>query len=258
MGHIRLGTLPDTARWRHTIGLIAADADVAAVAAATTEAAAAGLDRAGKDPGVADPLHLLTQLVLSARGPDFVGSLRDAGVRVGDAPDLFDLTSAFADAADRQLRLTGRTDLGEMARLAAVEALTACVGRKSSNLFETTPAEVQRSVRDLSTQKGFAGLAHEFYSCFTARFLKYHLGRELGLHVGGNGVFEDTKAHDRFNEQLSVHCREAAGVTHRYAGEWYSKHNFQEGIDRPKARRFVTHCIKKIRHQVLVRGGRDG
>jgi hypothetical protein len=258
VGHIRVGTLPDTAPWHRTVALIAAEADVAAVAAATTEAAAAGLDRAGKDPGVADPLLLLTQVVLSARGPDFAGTLRDAGVKVGDAPDMVDLTSAFSDAADRQLRRTGRTDLGEMSRLAAVEALTACVGRKASNLFETTPAEVQKSVRDLSTQKGFAGLAHEYFSRFTARFLKYHLGRELGLHVGGNGVFEDTRAHDRFNEQLSVHCREAAGVTHRYAGDWYSKQNFQGGIDRPKARRFVAHCIKKLRHQVLVRGARDG
>jgi hypothetical protein len=258
VGHIRLGTLPDTAPWRRVIGLIANGADVAAVAEATTAAAAAGLDRASRDPGVSFPFFLLTRVVLAARDSDFAAALRDAGIAVGEAPEVIDVTSAFGEAADRRLRVLGRTDLGEMARLAASEALTVLLSRKASNLFEITPAEVRRAAYRLSTRAGFATLAHDFYARFARRFLTYHLGRELGLHVGGNGVFDDTKAHDQFVDRLSVHCREAAEITHRYAGEWYSKQNFQGGITEPKTRKFVGHCLQKLRTELQSRGARDG
>lgn len=257
MGHKRLGTLPDTARWRQLVATVADGADVAAVAATTTEAAAAGLDRAQRDPGIAEPFFLLTQVVLAARQPDFAEALRDAGLPVGDAPDVYELSGGFTEAADDRLRRTGRTDLGEMAQHAATEALTALLRAKSANLYETTPEEVRRAARDLSTQAGFATLAHEYLSCFTRRFLTYHLGRELGLHVGGNGVFDDPGAHDAFVDRLGVHCREAASIARSYGGEWYSKQNFQGGIDRPKARRLVTHCLKKLRTELLIRGARD-
>src|SRR5262249_42746648 len=78
---------------------------------------------------------------------------------------------------------------------------------RASSLFETTAAEARRAARSFSTQAGFATLAHEFFARFTKRFLTYHLDRELGLHVGGNGVFDNPKAHDEFIGRLSVHSR---------------------------------------------------
>src|SRR5262249_3952522 len=154
VGHIRLGTLPDTAPWRRVVGLIAEGADVAKVAESTTAAAAAGLDRARQDPGVSDSFFLLTRVALAAREPDFAQGLRAAGIPVREAPDVMDVVSGFGEAADRQLRTAGRTDLGEMARRAATEALTGLLGARSSNLFETTPAEVRRAARTLSSQAG--------------------------------------------------------------------------------------------------------
>jgi hypothetical protein len=238
--------------------LIAEGADVATVANSTTAAAAAGLDRARNDPGVSTAFLLLTRLALAAREDDFVDGLRSAGIRVGDSADVMDVVSAFGEAADRQLRPAGRTDLGEMARLAAMEALTGLLRTRSSNLLETTAAEVRRAARSLSTQAGFATLGHEFFARFSKRFLTYHLDRELGLHVGGNGVFDSPKAHDEFVGQLSVHCLEAAEITHQYAGDWYSKQNFLGGISEAKARKFVSHCLTKLRQELERRGARYG
>jgi hypothetical protein len=231
---------------------------VADVAKSTTVAASAGLDLAGKDPGVSVPFFLLTRVALAARKPDFAEGLRAAGLPAGDAPDVMEVVSGFGAAADRRLRAAGRTDLGEMARLAATEALTGLLAERSSNLFETTPAEVRRAARSLSTQTGFAKLAHEFFARLTRRFLTYHLDRDLGLHVGGNGVFDTPKAHDEFVGRLSVHCREVAEITRRYAGEWYSKHNFQGGITEPKAGKFVSHCLQKLQKELESRGARHG
>src|SRR5262249_53488091 len=159
------------------------------------------------DRGVDHPFFLLTQVVLAARQPDFASALQAAGIAVSASLDVFDLSAGFSDAADRRLRSVGRSDLGEMAQLAAVASLTALLGRTSPTFCEPPPDAVLRAPHGLSTRSGFAALAHDFFARFARRFLTYPLGRELGLHVGGNGRFADTAAHDEFVERLDVHCR---------------------------------------------------
>jgi hypothetical protein len=260
MGTQRVGTLPDTIPWRRVVGLIAKGADAPEVAAATTQAARTGLDRARGDEGLTHCILLLARLLRAAREPDFAGALCDCGLTVPPAPDLFDLVAAFSDAVDRQLtRTCGRTDLGEMAQLAAVEALTTVLGGRSDNLFGITHAEVRRAARDLSTARGFGTLAHELFARFARRFLDYHLGRELALNVGVNGRFADPLEHNRFLEDLAVHCREAAAIAREYAADCYSKANSPRGggLTAAKARDFVDHVITKLQNEFRVRGTRD-
>ena len=78
MGHMRLGTLPDTTRWRRVVGLLAEGGDIAAVAGATSEAAQEGLDLAHGDAGLCHAVHILSQLVLAARQDDFPAALQHA------------------------------------------------------------------------------------------------------------------------------------------------------------------------------------
>jgi hypothetical protein len=258
MGHFRLGTLPDTARWRRVVALIAENAEVAEVAAATTQAALRGLELADGDDGLVQSLRLLAAVVQAARAGDFAEELGRAGVATSAQPDIFEIASGFSIAIDRHLQASGRrTDIGEMAQMAAVESLTHLLSQRSSTVFETGPADVRRAAYELSTKGGFATLAHDFVARFAQRFLTYHLGRELSNHVGGNGRFEDSAAQDDFVEHLGVHCREAAGVMKEYAGDWYSKSNFQGGIDVAKARRFVNRVLKKLGKELQIRGARD-
>jgi hypothetical protein len=63
MGHSRLGTLPDTSRWRNVVGLIAGNANVAVVADATMDAAQRGLELADGDEGLKQTFWLLSQIV---------------------------------------------------------------------------------------------------------------------------------------------------------------------------------------------------
>jgi len=46
MGHLRLHTPPKSQKWEHVVGLIAGEADVERIAAASADAAEHGLDRA--------------------------------------------------------------------------------------------------------------------------------------------------------------------------------------------------------------------
>ena len=157
MGHIRLGTLPDTIRWRRVVGAIAEGEDVAQIATATSEAAQQGFDRAHDDPGLCHAVWLLTKIALAARQAEFGDALEAVGISTPAEPSLFDVVVGFTDAMDQHLvRTGGRSDLGEMAQLAAVETLTSLISSGSASLFGTMPAEVQQAVRDLSTKKGFS------------------------------------------------------------------------------------------------------
>ena len=261
MGTQRISTLPDTAPWRRVVALIADGAGVAAVAAAVTEAAVAGLQLARDDEGLVYSTLLLARFARAARQDDFAAALREQEIQVPDGPGVFDLAAAFTEAVDRRLwKAGGRTDLGEMAQLAGVESLTRMLGERSARLHETTPTEVREAARELSTPGGFGALAHDFFSRFTQRFLTYHLGRELSLHVGGNGCFVDPDEHNHFVERLGTHCSEAAAIMRGFAGGWYSKAQSPagKGLIFPSARGFVNRCLEKLQKELRRRGERDG
>ena len=259
MGHQRIGTLPDTAPWRQIVRLLAEGTETDTVAAATTQATTEGLRLAQADEGLVCCVLFLVRLVQAARQPDFGDALEQAGILTGPNADLFTLIAGFSDAIDARLHAhTGRTDIGEMAQLAAIESLTALLRQRSEGLYEADPADVHRAARTLSTRKGFAGLAHDFFARFTQRFLTYHLGRELPLHVGANGRFAHPDDHDAFVERLGVHCREAAAIMRNFAGDWYDKANANGGVTLPKVRGFVGHAIDKLQRELISRGQRDG
>lgn len=259
MGHSRLGTLPDTSRWQNVVGLIAGDADVAVVAEATTHAAQRGLELADGDEGLKQTFWLLSQLTLAARQDDFCAALRHIGVTVPSEPSVLNIVAGFTEAVDAHLRETrSRTDVGEMAQMAAAECLTAVLTEQSRSLFGTTAVEVQDAVRHFSTKAGFSTLAHDFFSRFTQRYLTYHLSRELANHVGPGQRFESPSQHTEFIDHLAIHCRQAAVIVRDFAGGWYSKTNFEGGISPAKAKGFIHVALKKIRRELRIRGERDG
>ncbi len=251
MGNTRLNALPNTAPWRKVVTLLAEGADLTAVADATYRAAIDGFKLAFDDDGLIESLYLYTRITLAARQSSFIDALAAAGISIPHKSTVFDIVAGFTRAVDTRLRTQGgRNDLSELAQLAATESLSRQLSSRASNLFEVSEVEVRRAARELSTRVGFATLAHDFFACFTRRFLAYHLGRELSNHVGGNGRFANPTEHNEFYRELDTHCREAAAVMRQYAGDWYSKHNFQSGITRQKTRAFVNHALKKLRREL--------
>ena len=123
MGHVRLGVLPKSRKWNQVVNALRLGADIDEVAAAAADAAEASLHAASNDAAFLHAFWLLTQIPLAARGPDFAGDLRRLGVEVGNHPSLMDVVAAISAAVDRHAReQEHRTDLGEMAQMAAVES----------------------------------------------------------------------------------------------------------------------------------------
>jgi hypothetical protein len=258
MGHIRLGTLPRTQQWIQVLDLIGGGAGSPDVAAATMDASQRGLIGAAEDPGLVYTVWLLTQVPLAARSKDFAGRLRKLGLGVSDSPSLLEVVGAFTGAVDAHLRRTGgRTDLGEMAQMAASEALAALGTPANGNLFETTALDVQQTIKSFSTAKQFSTLAREFFTRLSRKYLTYFLSRELSNYVSGDGRFSNIDSHAAFNKGLDLHCRQASRIIEEFSGGWFSKTNYKGGITQKEAAKFVYVALKKLRAE-LAKGQSSG
>src|SRR5687768_9778448 len=98
MGHVRLGVLPSSRKWRQVVEELRLGADVDTVAASTADAAETALHGASRDPAFLHAFWLLTQVPLAARGPAFEEDLRRLGLEVPDQPGLMDLAAAYSGA----------------------------------------------------------------------------------------------------------------------------------------------------------------
>ncbi|MFO0839074.1 MAG: hypothetical protein U1D55_11190 [Phycisphaerae bacterium] len=243
--------MPRTREWGEVVGLLACGAGTAQIANATLTAAERGLNLAAEDKALVETVWLLTQLPLAARAadlPGFVAALRQTGLSVSDSPGLMDVVSAFSEAIDSRLANTrGRTDLGEMAQMAASETIVKIVTPRTESLFATQPEDVQRAFAGLATNKQFSAFAGQFFARITDRCLNYFLSRAVAHHIGEDRRFSTLAQQSEFTKALDLHCREAAKIVEDFSGGWFSKTNWEKGgISRDDARGFAHVAMRKL------------
>ena len=107
MGHVRLGVLPKSRKWRQVVEELRHGAGIGEIAALAAEAAEASLQAASADPAFLHSFWLLTQVPLAARGPEFVEDLGRLGISVTDPPSLMSITAAISAAVDHHTREHG-------------------------------------------------------------------------------------------------------------------------------------------------------
>jgi hypothetical protein len=259
MGHFLLGRLSGTPKWTHVVDLIASGADAPAVALAVLSASKKELETAAQDPILGYTTWLLTQVPLAAKGRKVFEELQAKGLQLFYRPNLMEVVEAFTDTvdayADQQKR---RSDIGEMAQLSAVESLTSMIGEKTGSLFGATPKDVQKALRSFTANKNFSLLTQEFFARFLRRYLSYFLSRELSNHVGPNRRFANIYKHIEFNRDLDLYCRQVTRIVKNFAGGWFSKANYDGGINLSKARIFTYEALKKIRDELGLDNGSNG
>jgi hypothetical protein len=261
MGHTRLGEVPKTRKWNELVRQVAglnvggsalpAAASVGAIAARTLDAAQRGLDRAIDDPGVRYTFFLLTQVALASRTSDWEIVLGEHDIRLSDESTVFDFTVEMHGAIDRYISRSsfGATDLSEIAQQAAGEALASLAGGRTINLFGGNKEELQHAIRTLSTKKGFGELGQRFFGRFVARFLNFYLSRITASALGGPRL-PDLGDVAQFNDALRSHCDQSARIVRDFCGEWYSKTEYQKGINLENTSRFLAIALKKLRSEL--------
>lgn len=260
MGHVRLGSLPRTRKWGEVVGLIAGGAGTAQIANATINAAEKALGVAVKDKGLIETIWLLTQLPVAARSDDFAAALRDRGISISEAPSLSELVAAVSDAIDGKMpNNRGRSDLGEMAQMAASETITRVIGERTNGLFGATPEDVQREFAKLATNKQFSVFAKDFFSRFTNRCLDYFVSRALSHHLGEGQRFTTLAEQSEFSKALRTHCREASKIVEEFSGGWFSKTNWETRgeISRKEIGAFTSYAMTKLVSELKQGAGSD-
>jgi hypothetical protein len=260
MGHTRLGTVPKTQKWREIVGYFtgsnqAGDVsslspNVGAIAARTLDATEEGLNRATGDPGVRYAFYLMTQVALASRTSDWEDTLHKHGIQLTTGSTVFDLTAQLQDAVDRYVNrnLSGATDLSEIAQQSAGEAIARLTGTRTTSLFASSTG-VRDAVRPLSTKKGFGQLGQLFFGSFIARFLNFYLSRVTAAAIGGPRL-RDLGDVAEFNRSLRAHCDQSARIVRDFCGGWYSKTEYQKGINLENTSRFLAVAFKKLRSEL--------
>jgi hypothetical protein len=173
---------------------------------------------------------------------------------------LLDLVGSFDEALDARLRLAGhRTDMAEMARSAAVEALGEICKAETGSLFGVTAEDAREALGRYATTDRFGHVGQEFFGRFLYKFLDYHLSRELPKHIGRQRAFMNIAAQDRFKDALELHCRQTARIVREFSGCWPSATEFREGITGENVRtKFLPVAFKKIRSELKRREKPNG
>lgn len=252
MGHVRLGRLPRTRKWREVVDLIAAGADAAQVACATLRAAeqAFSYRSVSQDAGFNQAVWLITQLGLSAQASDPIQYLREHDISIPPQVSPLGLVAAFSDAMDGYVNRSGaRSDLSELAHRALVDAVGSRLGPKTDGqLFGTTQDTVKDALATFGNPREFAHLSRAFFSRLTRECMDYYLSQTLNSQVGEHRRFASTNEKAQFDEALTVHCREAARIVEQYSADWFSKHRFEEDgrISRESVQGFASWAMKKM------------
>lgn len=258
MGHIHLGVLPRTRKWRDVVDLLAGGAASSDVIAASAAAAEKDLLAAARDPVFVEAVRLLLSIPLAARSSGFEGALRDAGLRPEGEIGIFSLVRSAMSRLDDVAREQGRRrDLGELASRALARTLGDCIGGELPGLFDVTAADVQAITRKLSYSSGIAFLSRSFFRDLVGTTLSYWLDRVLPLHVGPGQRFENVSARAEFDMALRQYSHEATRIIQEFSGGWYGKVLHEKGvIGTQEATVFGAVALKKISEESRTRWDR--
>ncbi|MGX9352230.1 hypothetical protein ACS3QZ_13590 [Shimia sp. W99] len=252
MGHIRLGTLPRTKKWREVVSLIDSEASIDVIAEAAAKASELDLSRATKDPRFQFISSLLVRLPLLARMPGFEDALLDLGVGENALSSVTGLLAGLELAIDRQsFRFGASSDAGELAKTALLETLSVQLRDRLPSLFEPTPQEIRAALGSFASGNRFADLARDFFARLTYRSLDYYLSRELANHTGQDKRFADDAQRVAFQQALAQHTFEASRIVREFAGGWYGKTVWQkQSLDQEAIDHFTQYAFKKMRTEL--------
>lgn len=258
MGQIRLGTLPQSKKWRDVVRLLDTSASLEDLAEAAARASELDLLRASDDPNFQFVAQLLVKLPLLARAPGFQVAMSDLGIEHSALELVTGLLAGLNGAISRQSLDQGRSSgAGEMAKTALLESLSVQMRDRLPTLFDPTPQEIRKVLASFAIGQNFAVLARDFFSRLSCRSLDHYLSRELANHTGPGKRFASDADHTEFERALSQHTFEASRIVEEFAGGWYGKTVWKEQtLSQDKINDFMRYAFKKMRSEIGRRRAR--
>lgn len=260
LGHIHLGVLPNTKKWRAVVELLDSAAADGRIIAASAEAAERDLSGAAENPVFVEAVRLLAMIPQAATDADFGLRLRDLGLQVGNRPTLPEILTATGDWLDRsQTGHPAKTDFSELARRALLGTLASGIGADLPGLFSATPEDVKAATARLARPAHFSPFARRFFTRLLSETLSSYLDRTLSTRVGPGRRFADIGERAAFDSALNQFCMEATRIIREFSGGWYGKTLHREGEIRAQhAAAFGAVAFRKIGEELRRKRGTIG
>ena len=215
--------------------------------------------RAANDPVFLEALWLLAHLPQAAGSADFATALADLGFPTRAPGSLAELLAVFGNTLERvQRRFPGTgTDLGELARQAALSALADTLQPRLPALWQPTAEDVRHCLASLRSPEAFADLAQRFYSRWVERVIHHFIDRNLHRMIGPERATKSLHDLDTFNAAIRRHCDEASLIMRGFARDWLGKHVYRDGklLTREDVRSFASYSAEKLRLELAQRKG---
>lgn len=263
MGHVRLGKLPRSKKWREVVGLIAAGADVSQVAGATLKAAEEAFDyvNVNEDEGFNQAAWIMVQLGMAAKADDPLEHLKEHGIDLTGQTSVVGIQTAISNAMDDHLEHHGgQGDLSDLAQRALIDAVSARIRPHfEGRLFAVTPEDVRGVLSEFRKQGEFSQLSKQFFASLLNRCMDYFLSQTLSSQIGEGQRFPSTNEKSQFDKELTTHCQEASKIVEEYSGDWFSKHRYEEAgdISRESVKGFASFGMKKMTDELKAGAKHD-
>lgn len=252
MGHIRIGVLPKTRKWKQVIGLLnSKESSTSDIAGGTAKAAKDFFIEKKFDPSLAFSYWLLTQITYRAKQDDYISSLKKIDLDISKVKNSFDFVGIVANFSKNQIKKRGESfPISDIAQLSLREVLTESIGEESKSIFGTTLEDIKDACHKYSSPGQFSKLARLYFSKVFTRSLRFLIDKESGNNVGIGKKFEDVFGLSDFNSALEAYCYQSAKIVEKFAEGWYSKRNWQGDISEKDAQGFVAVAVDKFQAEI--------
>lgn len=257
MGHIRLGRLPRTTKWKHVINALESEeASFSGLLSSTSKASKDILTESYNLEGLTHCFWLFTNIAQASRKKDFIQALDKLGIDVSGNDSGLKILKKIYDFASSEINnktQSKNTILNQIALESFKSAIHNTISRESASLFGWTPETIQQAFKKYSTSTQVAYLSRELFGNYINKAFSYVLEKELANSIGADTKFRNSADIQEFNNRLTTYCRETSKIVEQFSGGWYGKHGFIGDLkDKEKARRFTNHAITKLLSEVSL------
>lgn len=259
MGHVRLGILPASKKWKEIVAYLSAgNISVDELANKVADACDRSFEKASDDPAFQHTMELMYMIPLAAQKDDLRAALSEIGLHVSENPSRTDIIGAFAKAIDGK-SIQAQSDLYPLSKNAGIAVLNAFLSQEAPppkmNFFAEPKSDVHRNLERLATPVGFADLTQNYFATLAKENIRYFMDREVPSHVGESRNFKSIPDLSVFDKSVDHHCKEASFIMRPFAETWYAKHRY--GSDKPvspeEIKGFAHVAVQKMRKEFHIR-----